>query len=136
MKLTDNSNAEVINLPNDLLWEDEFSWSPVVQSINYSLTGALLIDTEVKQAGRPISLKYPSNDMAWVTRDVAVKLLEWAAVPDKVMTLQFEYASDVRTFQVRFRIADTAVDAEPVKEFPEHDPDSWFRIKINLIEVA
>mgnify|MGYP001006359454 CR=1 FL=1 len=43
-------------LPATMVWEDEFAWSPVAQTIEYGLTGSQIIDEAVKQAGRPITL--------------------------------------------------------------------------------
>lgn len=47
-----------LQLPDGLFWSDEIGWSPIAESAgDYSLTGALLIQRSVKQAGRPITLR-------------------------------------------------------------------------------
>ena len=43
-------------LPSGLVWTDELTWTPVVQSSEYSLTGALLLEISTQLAGRPITL--------------------------------------------------------------------------------
>lgn len=58
-------------LPPELVWEDEDAWSPVAQTTEYSLTGALLVEEAVKLAGRPITLagqKEGEHYKAWVAR--------------------------------------------------------------------
>ncbi len=45
-----------IELPDDLLWVDEFDWNPVAQDIERSLTGALMVQEQAKLYGRPITL--------------------------------------------------------------------------------
>lgn len=136
MKLINTSTAEVLNLPNDLLWENEFDWSPVLSDQAYSTTGALFIDQWLKQAGRPISLRAAEEDMGWVRRSAAQTLLAWSALVGTQFQLVFEYPTDVRTFNVVFDSKDgQPVTAVPVKGFPGHDPLDWFRVTIKLTEV-
>lgn len=56
-----------IVLSDDLEWTDRLSWSPIEQTTEYSVTGALLMQESEKQSGRPITLQ-GSDDMAWLTR--------------------------------------------------------------------
>ncbi|MBK8123922.1 MAG: hypothetical protein IPK54_10295 [Dokdonella sp.] len=58
-----------LTLPDGLVWSDEHAWSPIAQSTEYGLTGSLIVDEAVKQAGRPITLagaKDGSRYTAWV----------------------------------------------------------------------
>lgn len=55
-------------LPDGLVWEDEFAWTPIVQALSWSLTGALLVETAEKRAGRPITL-VGGKQWAWVSRE-------------------------------------------------------------------
>lgn len=135
MKLVDVTTWEEVSLPNDLLWKDEHSWTPVVSTVSYSLSGALLIDSGTMEAGRPITLEPPEESMGWVSRATADKLLLWAQSPTRKMTLVLEYPSDDRQFTVMFRHYDGAVEASPVKGFPGHSHDDWFTVAIRLIEV-
>lgn len=133
--MTSGSPGDEIILPNSLLWTDEFSWNPVTSAASYSLTGALILETGTMLKGRPISLEPPDESMGWVQRSVAAQLKTWAATANRKMRLVLEYADDTRTFNVMFRHHDGAIDAKPVKGFPEHSPDSWFNLTIRLIEV-
>ncbi len=51
-------------LPDGLHWSDEYQWSPIEQSIEFGLTGALIVQTAVKTAGRPITLRGAKNGTA------------------------------------------------------------------------
>lgn len=130
-----DTNAE-ISLPNDLLWQDEFKWSSVARVGQYSLAGSLIIEQATKLAGRPITLEALFQDMAWIQRHVLADIQSWVGVPELVMLLTLEYPSDTRSFYVVFAPEETPVEAEPVKEFPGHDPDDWFRVTIRLVEVT
>ena len=77
-----------VNLPKDLQWVDELTWNTVAQSVEYSLTGALLIQEGVKQKGRHITLAGLDN-MAWITRGVGTTLLNMMNSPGLVMKLDF-----------------------------------------------
>lgn len=102
-------SLDTFTLPADLWWEDETEWTPVEQSVEYSTTGALLIDLATKQAGRPITLT-GEDDKAWTTRATVLALQALAAVPGKEMTLMI---AD-RSFQVIFRQGEKPIEAEPV----------------------
>lgn len=122
-------------LPDDLLWVDEHAWSPAVASVSYLLTGALLVQSATKQAGRPITLVGPS-DMAWVTRGAVATLHTWAAAPLAATSGRFELTlRDARVFTVAFRHADTAIDAEPVLGFPAQSDTDFYRITLRLMQL-
>jgi hypothetical protein len=127
--------AADLQLPNELLWQDELDWVPAVNAATYTLTGALLIEAATKQAGRPITLVGPDSNMAWVSRSTIETLRSWGSIPDLVLTLVLEYPDDSREFQVMFRHYDKGIEGKPVKGFPEHGPDDWFHVSIRLIEV-
>ncbi len=127
-----------LTLPAGLAWSDEFAWSPVSASSSYSLTGALIIERSIKQAGRPITLigQSSGNDhTAWITR---ANLLTLKAGLDTgatyILTLH-----DGRTFTVTARPDDTddngsAVDADPlpvVGNFLPANPQSadWYVLR-------
>ena len=45
MQLKNLADQAVLALPDDLLWSDEHAWTPVVASVSYLLTGALLVES-------------------------------------------------------------------------------------------
>lgn len=135
MYLKNLATGVALPLPDDLLWADEHAWSPAVASVSYLLTGALLVQSATRQAGRPITLVGPS-DMAWVTRGAVSTLHTWAAVPLAAASGRFELTlRDARVFTVAFRHADTAIDAEPVLGFPAQSDTDFYRITLRLMQL-
>ena len=135
MYLKNLAAGVALPLPDDLLWADEHAWSPAVASVSYLLTGALLVQSATRQAGRPITLVGPS-DMAWVTRATVATLHIWAAAPLAAASGRFELTlRDARVFTVAFRHADTAIDAEPVLGFPAQSDTDFYRITLRLMQL-
>jgi hypothetical protein len=116
-----------ITLPSDLLWSDEFDWTPIEQAKTYSLDGSLIIENQTRQAGRPITLTGEA-DQAWVTRST-VEALYALAQASTTRTLQL---TDGRTFDVVFRHDQTAVEARPVGGLVGVD---HYMITLRLMEV-
>lgn len=86
LALTQPTIAPALDLGDRLIWSDEFGWNPVVQATGYSTTGALLIDTGTRQAGRPITLDGVQSQ-AWITRATCDALKAWAALPGAELEL-------------------------------------------------
>jgi hypothetical protein len=122
-------------LPDDLLWSDEHSWSPVVASVSYLLNGALLVQSALRQAGRPITL-VGAVDMAWVTRAVVGQLHDWAGVPLSANAGRFRLTlADGRALSVAFRHGETAIESEPVAGFPARMDSDFYRITVRLMQL-
>lgn len=135
MKIKDISSGVEVQLPRDLLWEDQFTWSPVVSEVSYSLSGAVIIESALKVAGRPITLVAPESAMGWVTKDVVDILWAWSSVVNRPLLLTLQFPEDVRTFDVVFRHAEVPMEAKPVKGFTEHGAKEWFSITLRLMEI-
>ncbi len=128
-------SGATLALPDDLLWSDEYGWSAVVSSVSYLITGALLVQSATRQAGRDITL-VGAADMAWVTRSVVNVLRDWAALPLDSATGRFELTlTDGRMFTVAFRHADGALEAEPVTGFPARNDNDFYRITLKLMQI-
>jgi len=135
MNLKNLATGRVLTLPDDLLWADEHAWTPVVASTAYLLTGALLVQSAVRQAGRPITLVGP-YDMAWVTRSVVDTLYAWAASPLGETAGRFALTfADDRNFTVAFRHSDSAIEAEPVLGFPARSDTDFYRLTLRFLEL-
>ncbi|MEW6464524.1 MAG: hypothetical protein AB1434_01360 [Pseudomonadota bacterium] len=135
MQLKNLATGVALPLPDDLLWSDEHAWSPAVASVSYLLTGALLVQSATRQAGRPITLVGPS-DMAWVTRVTVATLHHWAAAPFSASSGRFELTlADGRVFTVAFRHNDTAIEAEPVLGFPAQSDTDFYRLSLRLMQI-
>ena len=135
MQLKNLATGVALTLPDDLLWTDEHAWTPAVASMSYLVTGALLVQSAVRQAGRPITLA-GAIDMAWVTRATVAALYEWAVVPLGVSSGRFELTlADSRVFTVAFRHGETPVEAEPVAGFPARSDDDFYRLTLRFLEL-
>lgn len=122
-----------ITLSHDLLWMDEHSWSPVIANQEYSVTGALIIETAVKLAGRPITLQAPDADMAWHKRSTVDLLTLWYATPGQQFLLTLD---DTRSFTVVFRHQEPpAMEAKPVCGFATYDPDADWQVTLKFMEI-
>ena len=135
MQLKNLFSGATLALPDDLLWSDEHTWSPVVSSVSYLITGALLVQSATRQAGRDITL-VGAADMAWVTRSVVNVLRDWAALPLDSVTGRFELTlMGGRMFSVAFRHADGALEAEPITGFPARSDFDFYRITLKLMQI-
>jgi hypothetical protein len=97
MTITLTHSATTLTLPDALNWTDEYAWSPVQQSKQYTTTGALLIEEATKQSGRPITLE-GSMDTTWCTRSLVDTLHTWAATSNITMTLTVRGTTRTVTF--------------------------------------
>lgn len=124
--------STTVVLHPDLYWADEFSWHPVQQSVERSVTGAAVIDVATMTGGRPITLQPLVRESAWMTRSAIVQLQAWAAIPGQLMTL--ELRGVVRTVMWRHQDA-PAVSAEPVAHAHDADPGDYYSATLKLMEV-
>lgn len=128
-----------VNLPKDLQWADELTWNAVAQSVEYSLTGALLIQEGVKQKGRHITLVGLDN-MAWITRGVGITLLSMMNSPGLVMKLDF--LSSVTPYPVLFsynvmfrHFEAPAVDIKRIQHWDQYETGAYYIVNsIKLME--
>lgn len=135
MQLKNLATAVALSLPDDLLWSDEHAWSPAVVNASYLITGALLIQSATRQAGRPITL-VGAPDMAWVTRATVEQLRAWAAIPVGDSTGRFELTfADGRVFTVVFSHQEVAIEAEPVLGIPARSSGDFYRLTLRFLEV-
>lgn len=135
MELKNLADEVALLLPDDLLWTDEHGWTPAVTSLSYLITGALLVQSAVRQAGRPITL-VGAADMAWVTRSVVEQLHLWAAQPLSDTSGRFALTlADDRVITVAFRHGDTPIEAEPVLGIPARTDADFYRLTLRLMEI-
>lgn len=122
-------------LPNDLIWTDELTWSPVTQKKGYSIEGALFLDRFVRLAGRPITL-VGNERRSWVRRSLLQELQAWASLEnDPIFTLAVRGA----LHQVVFDLGEdgtNAVRGEPVFAYDELLPeDPYCSVELRFITV-
>jgi hypothetical protein len=121
---------DTLTLPTDLIWIDEFDWTPVQQTQTYSITGALIIERGIKQAGREITLA-GDNSSGMISR-ADLKTLETKLTLNTPLVLTL---NDARTFNVIFNHAKKPIDAKPQIDFSTPDDGDLYTLKINLLAV-
>lgn len=119
-----------LTLPSDLIWFDEFDWTPIEQSRAYSVTGALIIQTGTKQAGRPITLSGDDRSGLISRADLATLQSKLTANNALVLTL-----NDARTFNVTFDHSKNPIEAKPWIDYSTPDSSDFYTLKISLITV-
>ena len=126
------ANHLLHNVPfdGDMVWTDEFNWPVVTKKTEYSLSGALIVDSGMRLAGRPITLAGKA-DGGWITRATvdALRVLARALPGQYVLTL-----ADGRSFNVIFA-ADDPIRAEQVVDLSDPGADWWYIATVKLIEV-
>lgn len=82
----------VITLPvderSDLIWVDEFDFSPLAADARWSMGGKLIVDEVLRTTGRPITLQ-GGDSYGWVTRATVEQLEAWRALPAQQFTLTY-----------------------------------------------
>ncbi|MEG0920670.1 MAG: hypothetical protein RSD57_14520 [Comamonas sp.] len=70
----------VQELPDRLIWVDEYQWSPVDKAIRTATNGAMHVHVGKRLAGRPYTLNGQIG-AAWIERSVCDLLKSWADDP-------------------------------------------------------
>jgi len=127
---------DTITLPDDLEWEDEIIWNPIVQTVERGVTGALFIQESALVKGRPITL-VGTSDMGWITRSVIDALIIKRDTIGLKMDLIIGTGTKQRTFKVMFRQGETPIDVIPARRGEAFLDDTWFILNaIRLMEVS
>lgn len=121
MTITLTVGATVLELDPDLAWSDEFAWAATEQSVSRSLTGALIVQLGLRQAGRPITL-VASDSSGWMSRAAMAQLQAWADIPGQTMTLALRGVA----YPVMFRHHDGGpFDAVLVVDYSDPEDTDW-----------
>lgn len=76
----------VQELPDRLIWEDEYQWSPVEKSIRTATNGAMHVHVGKRLAGRPYYLNGQVSK-AWIYRPVCDLMQAWSDEPEGELSL-------------------------------------------------
>jgi hypothetical protein len=117
-----------VELPDALMWSDEFAHQAVQQTVTRGLDGTLILQEGLKQAGRPVTLAAPGEG-GWVTRADVDRLYALSAVAGQVMTLTLRGVP----MSVTWRHSDTALDASPITPLEDVQPDDYWRVTLRLM---
>ncbi|QEL55505.1 hypothetical protein [Chromobacterium paludis] len=129
MILSDGTTA--VTLSDDMT-ELQPYWQPVDQAISYTLTGALLVDESIKQAGRPMTFQ-SQPDTGWVPRAAVDQLQAWASQPG----IRLKLTRHGQDYPVTFNRQDgQAVEARPVLELAVSPrQNDWMLLTIRLLGI-
>lgn len=128
--MTETLRLDGLILPPDLLWTDEFDWTPTEQHQSYSLTGAVIFETAIKQAGRPITLQ-GGQDYGWVIRtQVEAVYSKLSITTPLVLVLPI-----MSGFNVRFRHEDKPIDSKPIVDYRILAGSDFYTLTVKLITV-
>jgi hypothetical protein len=125
---------DTLPLDPDLYWADENQYSPVQQSVDEGLTGALIIqvDGDADRPGRPITLQPEGDDSAWMIRADLDQLNAWGAIAGAVMTLNLRGVDR----SVMFRHQDKpAIDAKPVVHYSDVLDSDYYLVTLKFMTV-
>ena len=113
-------------LPEEMIWLDEFTWSTVKATTTRTIQGKYIVreSSVPDNAGRPITL---TSDNAWAERDAVIQLRSWTDDTLRELVLVMH---DGSTFACRFRHWEEPLTAELV--LPHAFPESTTLYKITL----
>lgn len=130
-----NAGGLSLTLPDNLIWEDEGAWSPVVQTVELTLSGTVAAEEHPRTGGRPITLA-GGPPWVWVTRSVALALKAALDVSGLIATLTLH---DARTFRVTPRRDDgPPVQIRPlaaIGDSPSANPSSTTLYTVDAIRL-
>jgi hypothetical protein len=122
-----------ITLPDDLIWENEHSFTGVDSRVEKSTGGAPII-WEGEIGGRPADLVGGDN-WGWITLSQRKDMKALASVPRST----YELIHGTESYTVRFRNEEgEPIEAEPVKPMPGYemeDDDMYCNVRIKLMIV-
>jgi len=121
---------DTLELPDELIWIDEFEWSDVKANTKRTIQGKFIVQelALISQSGRNVTL---TSDDSWIERSDLLTLQDWSNTLGKEMTLTM---NDGRVFFCRFRHWDTPVLASDMirpTAFPEAGTN--YRLNIKLV---
>jgi len=133
MSITLTRAGTTTTLPPDLIWGDRFDWSATERAMEYSTTGALLIDIGTRQAGRPITLA-GGDTWGWMSHAQADAVRALADQAGATFTLQIHGDGP---YTVAFAPTDStpAFAATQVIDFADPQAADWVVPTIRLIEL-
>lgn len=121
-----------VELHKDLLWSDEYSWTPVEQTATRGITGVNIVQVQARMGGREITLEPEDDSSAWMTRAVLNQLQAWAAVPGKELTLVLRGAEREVIFRHH---GGEAISATPVYHYDVMDDADFYRVTLRFMEI-
>lgn len=125
MTITLKYDDTTLPLDDDLLWVEELQSQGVTQTVDDSLTGAIIVqvDGSADKAGQSITLQPEDDESAWMIREDMVVLKAWS----QIAGAQFDLVLHGVTYRVMFRHQEKpAFDAKPVVHFSDVEAGDYY----------
>lgn len=119
----------LIDLPADLIWLDEYKWSGVAQQVDVMADGAVVVQADAQQTGRTITLAGGDN-FGWIDKTTLEQLRTLALSAGQEMTLTLHDGSSRNVVFTGERLS-----AEQVYEHSFPDGGHPYVITLNLMEL-
>jgi hypothetical protein len=118
-----------IDLPSDLIWSDEYGYTPVQQSKSLAVDGTLIVEAAAALKGRTITLQ-GGQDYGWIDRATLELVRAKQYDPGLVMTLILNGIS----YSVLFEQPD-GLQASPIVDYAVPDDADYYSITLKFFEV-
>jgi urease accessory protein UreH len=126
-----SDGTTTITLDDSLMWLDRQAWQPVQQTVDRTLTGALIVQQFSAVAGRPVTLGNAETDQGWMRLADVQRCQAWAATLGQVLTLSWLG----ETYSVIWRAHEQAIDAQPLWALTDEHPDDEYVVTLRLMTV-
>jgi len=123
------TTLDAITLPDDLLWSDEYAYTPVKQTLTTAVDGTLIVEAAAQTKGRPITLQ-GGRDFAWVDRATLELLRAKQYQPALQMTLTLRGSAH----QVLF-VQPGGIEAQPIIDYSNPDGTDFYAVTLKFFEV-
>ncbi len=117
---------------DQLEWVDEFTWDPIAQEQDRSLSGALMVQEGVKLYGRPITL---ASNGAALFRLAVVRALE-ALRDQRGRIMLLTLPTGTQHHVIFNRAAGSPLESAPMWRKVNPGADELYEITLRLITVA
>ena len=122
-----SDGTTTIDLPNGMIWTDEFNHVNLKTKATPTLDGGQVIEQSIQTKGRPITLE-AAEDRGWITRATLQSLQSMAATAEPLV---FTHA-DGTVINVAF--AAEPLSARPLWPISNPAPGDYYIATLKLIE--
>lgn len=120
-----------LELPNSLVWLDEFEQPTVSQTHKRTLAGSIVIFSGSRPNGIPVTIT-SGPDYGWVKRSIVLQIKSLADQAGLVMTLDIKGKSFNVVFDHSNNNAFTAI---PIYPYANPTDTDYYKVKLQLVTV-
>lgn len=120
---------DAIALPDDLIWIDEYAYTPVTQTTSTAVDGSLIIEAAAQIKGRPITLQ-GGDDAAWIDR----AMLELIRAKQYQAGLSMTLTMRGVNYTVLF-VQPGGIEAKPIIDYNLPVTADWYSLTLKFIEI-